>query len=198
MGPFERLEAEAGLCVACRLAEGRNRVVFGEGDPHARLVLVGEAPGHDEDLSGRPFVGRAGELLDRILQAVGFSREEVFITNTVMCRPPSNRAPAPDEMLACRPFLRGKLDLIGPEMVVVLGAVALKALTDDPKASITQLRGRRLLQDGRYLYPTFHPAALLRDPAKKRPVWEDFKRIRRDYDRLSAGLPIGGDGREEI
>jgi len=190
MSPFETLQAEAQLCVACRLARDRTRVVFGNGNPRAMLALVGEAPGRDEDLSGIPFVGRAGQLLDRILSSVGFDREEVFVTNTVMCRPPENRPPTPDEMLACRPFLEGKLKLVAPKMVVALGAAALKDLTDDPKASITRLRGRRLLVGGRYLYPTFHPAALLRDPSKKRPVWEDFKRIRRDFDRLAAGLPL--------
>ncbi len=194
METWADLVTRARTCVACRLAEGRHQVVFGAGDPSALLMLVGEAPGRDEDLAGEPFVGRAGELLTRILAAVGLSRDQVFITNTVMCRPPHNRPPEADEQLACRPFLEAKLRAIGPRMVVLLGAVATKALLDDPTASITRLRGTRHLVQGRYYYPTFHPAALLRDPAKKRPVWEDFKRIRRDYDRLAAGLELDSDG----
>lgn len=193
METWSELALRAQACVACRLAKGRHQVVFGAGDPHSLLMLVGEAPGRDEDLAGEPFVGRAGELLTRILAAVGLSRQEVFITNVVMCRPPQNRPPEADEQLACRPFLDAKLSAVGPRMVVLLGAVATKALLNDPTASITRLRGTRQLRQGRYYYPTFHPAALLRDPAKKRPVWEDFKRIRRDYDRLAAGGELAAD-----
>ncbi|MHB1981490.1 MAG: uracil-DNA glycosylase [Sulfobacillus sp.] len=193
MESWPDLIERAQVCVACRLAHGRQRVVFGAGNPKALLMLVGEAPGHDEDLAGEPFVGRAGELLTRILAAVALSRDDVFITNTVMCRPPNNRPPEPDEQQSCRPFLEAKLAAIEPKMVVTLGAVATKALLEDPHAAITRLRGSRHLRQGRYYYPTFHPAALLRDPEKKRPVWEDFKRIRRDYDRLQAGLELEPD-----
>ncbi len=193
MESWPDLIQRAERCVACRLAEGRHRVVFGAGDPKALLMLVGEAPGQDEDLSGEPFVGRAGELLTNILKAVGLNRADVFITNTVMCRPPKNRPPEPDEQLSCRPFLEAKMAAVDPKMVVLLGAVATKALLEDPHAAITRLRGSRHLRRGRLYYPTYHPAALLRDPEKKRPVWEDFKRIRRDYDRLQAGLEVEPD-----
>ncbi len=184
---LEGLRREAGVCIACRLADRRTSVVFGEGNPAARIMLVGEAPGREEDRTGRPFVGRAGELLDRILNAVDLGRDEVFITNTVMCRPPENRVPAPDETGSCRHFLERKMALIRPPIVVALGSVALRVLSGDPRASITAQRGRRIDKDGYAIYPTFHPAALLRDPAKKRPVWEDFKRIRRDLDALVSG-----------
>lgn len=187
MEALESLRQKSADCHLCPLSEGRTRVVFGDGNPKGRIVLVGEAPGKDEDLSGIPFVGRAGLLLDNILASVGLSRREVFIINTVMCRPPGNRPPLPEEQAACRPFLLRKLETIQPAMVVSLGAVATKALLMDPEAAITRLRGQRIPMGSFYLYPTFHPAALLRDPAKKRPVWEDFKRIRTDYDLLVAG-----------
>lgn len=148
-------------------------------------MLVGEAPGAREDELGRPFVGAAGELLNRILQAAGFKREEIYITNVVKCRPPGNRLPTPDEVQACRPYLENQIKLVNPKIIVCLGALATQALIA-PGARITRLRGQWIQKDGIYYLPTFHPAALLRDESKKRPVWEDFKRIRALYRELST------------
>ncbi|MDI3299524.1 MAG: uracil-DNA glycosylase [Bacillota bacterium] len=167
-------------CTYCPLRAGCRGVVFGEGDPAARLVLVGEGPGATEDELGRPFVGRAGELLDRILEAAGFPRPSVFITNVVMCRPPGNRTPSEAEMAACRPWLEAKLELIRPDLVVALGSTAARALVD-PAARITRLRGQWVERRGRRILPTYHPAALLRDPSKKREVWSDFQAVRDAY-----------------
>lgn len=184
VSPAEDLKARAGACRACALCEGRTQVVVADGSWTAKLMLVGEAPGKEEDRLGLPFVGAAGQLLDRILEAAGFLREEVFITNTVMCRPPGNRQPSPEEMAQCRPFFLEKMALVQPQMVVILGAVALRGVLG--LSGITKMRGQRIERDGVAYYPTFHPAALLRDPSKKRPVWEDFKRIRDDYRALSS------------
>ncbi len=186
-GTLAELAAEAGRCRRCGLREGCRGVVFGEGDPHAALVLVGEGPGAREDEVGRPFVGSAGQLLDRILAAAGFRREEVYITNVVMCRPPGNRLPEPREVAACRSWLELKLSLIRPALVVCLGALATQTLVD-PQARITRLRGQVVERDGIRYFPTFHPAALLRDESKKRPVWEDFRQIRAAYDALGADV----------
>ena len=174
---LEALRGAALGCTQCALRAGCQGVVFGEGDPHARLMLIGEGPGATEDELGRPFVGRAGELLDRILAAAGFRREEVFISNVVMCQPAGNRTPTPEETAACRPWLEAKLALVAPAIVVALGATATKALID-PAARITQVRGRWFERSGYRIMPTYHPAALLRDPGKKRPVWTDFQAVR--------------------
>lgn len=156
------LEAEARCCTRCELAEGRTTVVFGAGDPRARLVLVGEGPGRDEDLAGVPFVGRSGKLLDRLLQEeVGMDRSACYICNVVMCRPPQNRDPRPEEIAACHPFLARKLALIAPTVVVTLGNVATRALLGTTEG-ITKLRGRTYPYAGATLVPTFHPAAALR------------------------------------
>ena len=186
---------EAEHCQRCPLHLSRHRVVFGEGNPRASVLLVGEGPGQTEDQQGRPFVGSAGQLLDRILAAAGFNREEVYITNTVLCRPPGNRVPTPGETAACYPYLETKLRVIKPAIVVVLGATAARVLID-AHLGITKLRGQAFTRDGITFYPTFHPAALLRDPAKKRPAWEDFKRIRDHYRTLNqpnAGSPAPPD-----
>ncbi|MCL5038516.1 MAG: uracil-DNA glycosylase [Firmicutes bacterium] len=159
------------------------RVVFGEGNPQAAILFVGEAPGAQEDEQGKPFVGAAGQLLSRIFDAVGLARDEVFITNTVMCRPPNNRLPQPDEVFACRPYLETKVRLLRPKIIVALGALATKSLID-PSQGITRIRGQWFEKDGIKLTATFHPAALLRDPGKKRPVWEDFKSLVEVYRRL--------------
>lgn len=180
------LEELKSICLTCRncpLCAYRTNVVFGEGNENARLMLVGEGPGRVEDETGRPFVGQAGQLLDRILAAVGFERSEVFIGNVVKCRPPGNRLPTPQEAIACRPFLEAQIRLINPRIIVCLGALATQTLID-PRARITAVRGQWFEKHGYWLVPTFHPAALLRDPSKKRPVWEDFKEIRRRYDAL--------------
>ncbi len=180
MADLEAIRLRALSCTRCPLHETRTQVVFGRGNPAASIVLVGEGPGRDEDREGKPFVGAAGQLLDRILEAVGLGEEDVFITNTVLCRPPGNRVPLPAEMEACRMHREAILDAIDPPIVVLLGATALKAYFG-PKAGITAMRGQRLEQGGRAFYPTFHPAALLRDPSRKRPVWRDFQRIVADY-----------------
>lgn len=187
------LRTRAQSCTACPLAERRSHVVFGEGDPGARLMFVGEAPGQQEDAQGRPFVGAAGQLLDRILEAAGIARDEVFITNTVMCRPPGNRVPTDEERATCRPFFDAKMAAIAPSIVVLLGATAAQAVLG-PQIRITRDRGRVIERDGVRYVPTFHPAALLRDPAKKRPVWEDMKMVRDMYRELVPGPMVPAPG----
>ncbi len=190
-GPYDHIEDLESLarlaveCDKCGLRRGCRGVVFGEGDPHAEVMFVGEAPGATEDELGRPFVGRAGQLLDRILAAAGFSRQEVYITNTCKCRPPSNRTPTAEEARACRPYLDAQIRLIDPAIIVCLGRPAAQNIID-PNLRITEARGKWHTIGGRLVMPTFHPAALLRDPAKKRPVWEDFKAIRAAYDQLKG------------
>ena len=168
-----------GDCTRCRLCEGRTHVVNSEGNPKARLMFVGEAPGADEDAQARPFVGRAGQLLNKIIEAIGMKREDVFIGNVNRCRPPGNRAPMPDEAATCKPFLMREIAVIRPDVIVVLGNTAMKNLLNT-KEGITKLRG--VFQDfqGVKVMPTFHPAYLLRDPSKKRETWEDMKKVR-DY-----------------
>jgi len=177
------LAAEAEGCRNCRLRAGCRGVVFGDGIPTARLLLVGEGPGETEDRLGRPFVGKAGQLLDKILAAAGLPRASVYIANIVKCRPPANRLPQPDEVAACLPLLEQQIAIIRPDIIVCLGALATQTLID-PDARITKVRGRVFEKAGRKLIPTFHPAALLRDESKKRPVWEDFKLIRDLYNAL--------------
>jgi uracil-DNA glycosylase family 4 len=156
------LERIASSCTRCPLAGGRTTVVFGEGDPHAGLMVVGEGPGHEEDLQGRPFVGRSGQLLDRLLaQEMGLARAQVYIANVVKCRPPGNRDPEPPEIDACRPFLEQQVDLIDPKLVLTLGNFATKVLLGT-KEGITKLRGRAYPYRSGMLVPTFHPAAALR------------------------------------
>lgn len=187
------LGERARACTACPLAETRHAVVFGEGNEKAPLLFVGEAPGQQEDLMGRPFVGKAGQLLDRILEAAGMARAEVFITNTVMCRPPGNRVPRPEERAACRPFFDAKLRRIQPSIVVLLGATAAQSVLG-PELRITRDRGRIVERDGVSYMPTFHPAAILRDPAKQPPVVQDLQRVRDLYREVvwsgHAAVPI--------
>jgi len=177
------LERLAHGCASCGLRRGCSQVVFGEGNPHADLMFIGEGPGETEDQLGRPFVGRAGQLLDKILIASGFPREEVYIANIVKCRPPGNRQPTPAESTACLPWLDAQIQLINPRFIVLLGAAAGQTLLD-PKLRITAARGKWHERNGIRCMPTFHPAALLRDASKKRPVWEDMKKLRQEYDRL--------------
>ena len=184
--PSEALRAqEARLqgCRQCKLCEGRHTVVFGSGNPQAELVVIGEGPGADEDAQGLPFVGRAGQLLTRMLDSVKVSRDEVYITNTVLCRPPGNRNPEPDELAACAPFLADKLAVIQPKVILSLGSVATQALlrTREP---IGKLRGRMHAYGNAVLIPTFHPAFLLRNPGQdyKRMAWDDLKLAKREYD----------------
>jgi uracil-DNA glycosylase family 4 len=162
-------------CKACALGSCRTRTVPGEGNPRPELVFVGEGPGADEDASGRPFVGKAGQLLDAMIIAMGLRRDQVFIANVVKCRPPENRTPEPEEIAACMPFLQAQLAALAPKVICTLGATPLKALLGNPKAGITALHGSRQVWRGVPLIPTYHPAYLLRNPAMKKPCWEDLK-----------------------
>lgn len=176
---LDDIRADVGDCTRCKLHCSRTQIVFGEGDPRARIMFVGEGPGAEEDAQGRPFVGRAGQLLNRMIEAMGFRREEVYITNVIMCRPPSNRTPEPDEIATCEPFLFRKIRVIKPDVVVALGSIAAQSLLGT-KASISQIRGRFFEAHGTKVLPTFHPAFLLRAPERKREAWEDLKKVR-DY-----------------
>ncbi|MDW8167526.1 MAG: uracil-DNA glycosylase [Acidobacteriota bacterium] len=176
---LDDIRTDVGDCTRCKLHRSRTTIVFGEGDPRARIMFVGEGPGAEEDAQGRPFVGRAGQLLNRMIEAMGFRREEVYITNVVMCRPPNNRTPEPDEIATCEPFLFRKIRVIKPDVVVALGAIAAQSLLGT-KAPIGQIRGRFFDAHGTKVLPTFHPAFLLRAPERKREAWEDLKKVR-DY-----------------
>ncbi len=173
------VRTDIGDCTRCKLhALGRRQIVFGVGNPEADLMFVGEAPGADEDIQGIPFVGRAGQLLTKIIEAIGLRREDVYIANVIKCRPPGNRNPEQDEVETCQPFLFQQIDIIKPKVIVALGTFAARALlrTLDP---ISRLRGRVYDYRGAKLIPTFHPAYLLRNPASKREVWEDMKVVRK-------------------
>ncbi|HDQ45001.1 MAG TPA: uracil-DNA glycosylase [bacterium] len=175
-------------CRKCHLAKSRTRFVFGTGNPRARLMLVGEAPGEEEDLRGEPFVGKAGQLLDKILGAIGFSRDEVFIANILKCRPPKNRDPEQEEIQTCLPHLEKQIALIQPDIIVALGRIAAQTLlgSTDP---LTELRSRVHRYAERPLLVTYHPAALLRNPEWKRPTWEDVQKLRKLYDELVGDKP---------
>jgi len=181
VSPADALAAvrtDLGDCTRCKLHRlGRQQIVFGVGNPSADLMFVGEAPGHDEDIQGIPFVGRAGQLLTKIIEAIGLTRDDVYIANVIKCRPPENRNPEQDEVETCEPFLFRQIDVIKPKVIVALGTFATRALlrTLDP---ISRLRGRVYEYRGAKLIPTFHPAYLLRNPASKREVWEDMKKVR--------------------
>ena len=181
LASFEQLAATAGVCTACGLAGTRSTVVFGDGDPTAKLMVVGEAPGAEEDRTGRPFVGRAGKLLDTLLLSIGFPRESVYICNVLKCRPPDNRNPLPEEVQACSPFLRRQVELIAPAAILAVGTFSAQTLLGSTE-SIGRLRGKVHQYEGIPLVPTYHPAALLRNPAWIRPVWEDLQRLRRLVD----------------
>jgi DNA polymerase len=170
------VEAEARGCTACDLCRERTKVVFGVGNPDARLMFIGEGPGRDEDLRGEPFVGAAGQVLDRIIVAMGLQRPEVYIANAVKCRPPRNRNPEPRELAACRHFLLRQVALIKPELVVVLGRVAAQVILDSD-APLGRLRGRFHDWNGIPVMCTYHPAYLLRNPADKRKTWEDIQQV---------------------
>ena len=176
---LEAIRTEIGDdCRRCKLCTlGRSQIVFGVGNPKARLMFVGEAPGEEEDQRGEPFVGRAGQLLTKIIEAIGLTRDQVYIANVIKCRPPGNRNPEADEVESCEPFLFRQIDVIKPRVIVPLGKFAAQSLlkTMDP---ITRLRGRQFDYRGAALIPTFHPAYLLRNPSAKREVWEDMKKVR--------------------
>jgi uracil-DNA glycosylase family 4 len=174
---LEELKTEVLKCSKCHLRNGCTQVVFDDGNPTVKLMLIGEAPGADEDRIGRPFVGKAGQLLDNALKAAGFSRKEnVYITNVVKCRPPQNRIPTPVEQEICKPYLLEQIRIIKPSIIILLGATAVGALID-PNARITKIRGNWIEKDGIWYMPTFHPAALLRNPNWKVPFWEDLKGV---------------------
>ena len=184
---FSRNAAEAllairediGDCTRCKLHTlGRTQVVFGVGNPDADLMFVGEAPGADEDVQGIPFVGRAGQLLTKIIEAIGLTRDDVYIANIIKCRPPQNRNPEPDEVATCEPFLFRQIDVIKPKIIVALGKYAAQTLLR-AETPISRLRGRQFDYRGATLIPTFHPAYLLRNPSSKREVWEDMKLVKR-------------------
>jgi len=174
---LDDLRAAIGDCQRCKLCLGRTHIVFGIGNPRAKLMFVGEGPGRDEDLKGEPFVGRAGQLLtDIITKGMGLKREDVYICNVVKCRPPENRNPEPDEVAACEPFLKKQIDIVRPQIIVGLGKFAVQTLLDS-KVPIGKLRGTWASYHGIKLMPTFHPAYLLRNPADKKLVWEDIKKV---------------------
>ena len=176
-GTLEELRAAIGDCQRCKLCSGRTHIVFGVGNPQARLMFIGEGPGRDEDLQGEPFVGRAGQLLtDIITKGIGIKREDVYICNVVKCRPPENRNPEPDEVAACEPFLKKQIDLVRPDIIVGLGKFAVQTLLKST-VPISKLRGNWHSYHGIKLMPTFHPAYLLRNPADKKLVWEDIKKV---------------------
>jgi len=172
---LEELNNAAQSCQKCPLCKSRKNVVFGEGAPNADLMFIGEGPGYDEDQQGRPFVGKAGELLTKMITAMQFTREQVYIANIVKCRPPKNRNPLPEEAAACLPYLQRQIELIQPKVIVILGAVPLKYLLN--KVGITRLRGQWDSYNGIKVMPTFHPAYLLRDPKAKGVTWNDLQQV---------------------
>lgn len=172
-------------CTKCRLHAGRNKFVFGVGNSDAEIMFVGEGPGKEEDLRGEPFVGRAGQLLDKILSAIGFDRGQIYIANIVKCRPPGNRDPQPDEMAQCLPYLQQQIQIIDPTFICCLGRIAAQTLLDTT-TPLGKLRGRFHDYQGRKLLATYHPAALLRFPQYKRDTWEDVQFLRREFDAMFA------------
>lgn len=191
---LESIREDIGDCTRCKLHTlGRQQVVFGVGNPKAELMFVGEAPGADEDVQGVPFVGRAGQLLTKMIQAMGFSREQVYIANVVKCRPPENRNPDPDEIDSCEPFLFRQIETIKPQVIVALGAFAAKTLlkTQEP---ISKLRGQVFDYHGAKLIPTFHPSFLLRSPNQKKFAWDDLKKALAIMGREVPAPPAGAAG----
>lgn len=181
---LEQIREDIGDCTRCKLCEGRTNIVFGVGNPNADIMFIGEGPGHDEDIQGEPFVGRAGQLLTKIIQAMGLERSDVYIANIVKCRPPDNRNPEADEMATCSPFLFRQIATIKPKVLVALGNIAMQALLDT-KMGITRLRGQFHEVAGIPLMPTYHPAFLLRNANKKKEVWEDIQKVME-----KLGMPI--------
>jgi len=185
---LDAVRTELGECTRRKLLKTRTTIVFGVGNPEARLMFGGEAPGEDEDLQGFPFVGKAGQLLTKMIEAMGLRRDDVYICNTVKCRPPNNRNPEPDELLACEPFLKGQLGAVKPEAIVTLGKFAAQSLLRE-STPITRLRGQWREYEGIPVMPTFHPAYLLRSPAEKGKVWDDLKQVMK---KLGLPAPKGG------
>jgi DNA polymerase len=170
------LKEEVLSCRACPLHRTKKNYVFSDGDPRAKLMFVGEAPGEDEDIQGKPFVGRAGQLLTKMIEAMGLKRQEVYICNVLKCRPPNNRSPQPEEVSACKGFLLRQIDIVSPKVICCLGKHAAQALLD-MEVPITRMRGKEMDFYGRIMIPTYHPAYLLRNPSAKKEVWEDLKKI---------------------
>ncbi|MBL8914177.1 MAG: uracil-DNA glycosylase [Archangium sp.] len=182
MRTLDEIRTELGDCKRCKLCEGRKQIVFGVGNPRAELVFVGEGPGEEEDKQGIPFVGAAGQLLTKMIEAMGFKRDEVYICNVVKCRPPGNRNPEGDEIQACEPFLKAQLGAIRPRVIVALGKFAAQTLlrVDTP---ITRLRGQWRAYEGIQLMPTYHPAYLLRQPDEKKKAWMDLQEVMKKFGR---------------
>lgn len=180
---LERIRGDIGECTRCKLHTSRTHIVFGEGKSDAELMFVGEGPGADEDATGRPFVGAAGKLLDKIIEAIGFKRDEVYIANVVKCRPPGNRKPEKDETSTCEQFLFRQIATIGPKVIVALGNTPLESLLNLKTGGITKARGQFYDYNGVKVMATFHPAYLLRDPTKKREVWDDMKKVKGELGR---------------
>lgn len=174
--PLQAIRTEIGDCTRCRLNQGRTHIVFGVGNPSADLMFIGEGPGADEDLQGEPFVGRAGQLLTKMIEAMGLKRSDVYIANIVKCRPPGNRNPEPDEIATCIPFLKKQIEAINPRVIVCLGKFAAQTLLQT-EIPITKLRGDFFDYGKNKIMPTYHPAFLLRNPNMKRAVWEDLKKV---------------------
>lgn len=185
-----------GDCHRCPLGDTRTSLVFGVGDPHARLMFIGEAPGRNEDLQGEPFVGAAGKLLDELLASIGLDRGDVYIANVLKCRPPGNRDPLPDEVAVCTPFLNEQVRLIAPDVIATLGKHATHHVLDTERP-ISALRGRLFHVDGRCVVPIFHPAAALYDQSKRGVLFEDFKRLRAVLDRPPTGDAAPGADRDQ-
>jgi len=180
---WDMLRDSVSDCTGCELSRGRTRTVFGEGDEEARILFVGEGPGREEDLEGRPFVGPAGQLLTKMLAAIGFGRSDVYIANIVKCRPPQNRVPTEAEALACLPYLRAQTALMKPWIIVCLGATAARYVYGSD-TRIMRDRGVWKEKKGIWILPTYHPAALLRDPDKKKDAWKDMQAVRSRYEAL--------------
>lgn len=181
---YQKLRKKALKCERCKLRESCNQVVMGEGSLENKIMFIGEGPGANEDKIGRPFVGKAGNLLDKIFHAVDINREDVYITNIIKCRPPNNRTPSISEAEACMPILKSEIELIDPKVIVTLGSTALKYLIDQDM-SITKKRGQWIQRGKYYILPTFHPAYLLRNPSAKKSVWYDFKLISKSINRIN-------------
>ena len=173
---WEKLELACNNCKKCKLCSGRKNVVIGKGNKNAKIMFIGEGPGADEDIQGIPFVGKAGQLMNKAFDGIGLKREEVYIANIVKCRPPQNRNPEKDEAEACKEYLVSQINLVSPEIIVLLGSVALKNYMGE-QYGITASRGKWFEKDGRKVLPTFHPAALLRDDTKKIYFWKDLKQL---------------------
>ena len=189
---WPQLMEEIYACDKCRLCRTRTNVVPGEGNPDARLMFIGEGPGRDEDLQGRPFVGRSGELLTRMIRGIGIEREQVYICNVVKCRPPQNRNPEPDEAAACLNYLRAQVGLVRPQVVVLLGKIACRYALQQ-EVSVMRQHGEWFERKGVWFIPTYHPSALLRNPALKRDSWDDFQKIREKLREIEAAGEAHGE-----